>query len=169
VATVWRVLALHSTPYHPQTCGKVERIHQTLKKWLARPEPTATVAALQAQLDTFATYYNQHRPHRGIDRRTPAAAWTARPRATPARQGIRISEHFRVRKDRIDRDGKPTLRHNCRLHHIGIGQDWAATRVLMLIHELDIRVITEDTGELIRELTLDYQPTGRDRHARWRR
>lgn len=43
-----------------------------------------------------------------------------------------------------------------------IGRAWAATPVLMLIRELDIRIINQDTGELIRELTLDpsrdYQP-----------
>jgi hypothetical protein len=42
----------------------------------------------------------------------------------------------------------------------------------MLIRDLDIRIITEDTGELLRELTLDpnrdYEPTGRDRYAHWR-
>jgi hypothetical protein len=127
---------------------------------------------LQTQLDTFTAYYNTQRPHRGINRQTPAAAWAARPKATPARQGIQISEHFRVRTDRVDRDGKLTLRHNSRLHHIGIGHDWSGTRVLMLIREREIRIITEDTGELIRELTLDptrdYQPTGRDRYAHWR-
>lgn len=64
----------------------------------------------------------------------------------------------RVRKDRVDRDGKLTLRHASRLHHIGIGHRWAGTAVLMLIHELNIRVITENTGELVRELILDYQP-----------
>jgi transposase InsO family protein len=162
----------HSRPYHPQTCGKVERFHQTLKKWLARQHPARTIAQLQTQLNTFAEYYNHQRPHRGINRQTPAAAWAARPRAIPTRQGIQISEHFRVRKDRVDRDGKLTLRHNSRLHHIGIGHDWAGTRVLMLIRELNIRIITEDTGELVRELELDptrdYQPTGRDRYARWR-
>jgi transposase InsO family protein len=152
----------HSRPYHPQTCGKVERFHQTLKKWLARQPRTRTLADLQTQLDTFAEYYNHQRPHRGIGRRTPGSAWTARPRAVPTRQGIQISEHFRVRTDRIDRDGKLTLRHNSRLHHIGIGRRHAGTRVLMLVHELDIRVIAEDTGELLRAFTLDptrdYQP-----------
>ena len=145
----------HCRPYHPQTCGKVERLHQTLKNWLARQHPAATAAGLQAQLDAFTAYYNTRRPHRAIGRRTPAAAWHARPRAMPARQGIRVSEHFRVRRDRIDTDGKLTLRHNSRLHHIGIGRRWAGTKVLILARDLDIRIITQDDGELIRELTLD--------------
>jgi transposase InsO family protein len=156
----------HSTPYHPQTCGKVERVHQTIKKWLAAQDPQpATVSELQALLDAFRDYYNHQRPHRACDRRTPAETWHARPRAIPSRQGQLVSEHFRVRKDRVDTDGKLTLRHGSRLHHIGIGRAHARTRVLMLIRDLEIRIITEDTGELIRELTLDptrdYQPRPR--------
>ena len=145
----------HCRPYHPQTCGKVERFHQTLKKWLTRHDPAATVTGLQVQLDGFTAYYNTQRPHRAIGRRTPADAWNARPRAMPSRQGIRISEHFRVRRDRVDTDGKLTLRHNSRLHHIGIGRRWAGTNVLILARDLDLRIITQDTGELIRQLTLD--------------
>jgi transposase InsO family protein len=152
----------HSRPYHPQTCGKVERLHQTLKKWLARQNPAATITGLQAQLDTFTAYYNNQRPHRAIGRRTPAAAWNARPRAMPSRQGIRVSGHFRVRRDRVDADGKLTLRHNSRLHHIGTGRRWSGTKVLILARDLELRIITQDDGELIRELTLDpsrdYQP-----------
>ncbi|MCA1696284.1 MAG: IS481 family transposase [Actinobacteria bacterium] len=145
----------HSRPYHPQTCGKVERVHQTIKKWLSmQPTPT-TIAELQDQLDTFRAYYNHQRPHRAINRRAPAAAYTALPKALPSRQGIRVSEHFRVRRDRVDTDGKLTLRHSSRLHHIGIGRAWAGTAILMLIRELNIRIITEDTGELVRELVLD--------------
>jgi transposase InsO family protein len=166
------IALIHSRPYHPTTCGKVERLHQTLKNRLAKLPPALTIDQLQTQLDQFVDYYNTQRPHRGINRRTPAAAWTARPRAIPTRQPIQISQHFRVRKDRVDRDGKLTIRHNSRLHHIGIGHHHAGLRVLMLIRELDIRIIAEDTGQLIRELTLDpsrdYQPTGRDRYARWR-
>jgi hypothetical protein len=145
----------HSRPYHPQTCGKVERLHQTLKKWLARQDPAATISVLQAQLDEFTAYYNTQRPHRAVGRRTPADAWSARPRAMPVRQGIRVSEHFRVRRDRVDADGKLTLRHNSRLHHIGIGRRWSGTKVLILARDLELRIITQDTGELIRELTLD--------------
>jgi hypothetical protein len=48
-----------------------------------------------------------------------------------------------------------------RLHHIGIGRRHAGTHVRLLIHELHVRVLTED-GELLRELVLDpsrdYQP-----------
>jgi transposase InsO family protein len=152
----------HCRPYHPQTCGKVERLHQTLKKWLARQDPATTTGGLQAQLDEFTAYYNTCRPHRAIGRRTPAAAWNARPRAIPSRQGIRISEHFRVRRDRVDADGKLTLRHNSRLHHIGIGRRWAGTKVLILARDLELRIITQHDGELIRQLPLDpsqdYQP-----------
>jgi transposase InsO family protein len=165
------IASSRSAPYHPQTCGKVERLHQTLKKWLARQPAAATVADLQAQLDTFAEYYNTQRPHRALGRSTPAQAWAARPCAAPTRRGLRIDEQFRIRRDRVDRDGKLTLRHNSRLHHIGIGRAWTGTTVLMLIHDQDIRIITQD-GELIRELELDptrdYQPSGNDRYARWR-
>jgi transposase InsO family protein len=152
----------HSRPYHPTTCGKVERCHQTLKKWLARQPRPRTVAALQAQLDAFAAYYNTQRPHRAIARRTPAEAFAARPKAGPRRQGVLIDEHYRVRRDRIDSSGVVTIRHNSRLHHIGLGRRHAGRRVLLLVHELDIRVLAEDTGELLRALTLDptrdYQP-----------
>jgi putative transposase len=54
---------VHSSPYHPQTCGKVERHHQTLKKWLAaRPAP-ATLDELQALLDAYRGWYNNRRHH----------------------------------------------------------------------------------------------------------
>src|ERR1700751_69278 len=73
----------HCRPYHPQTCGKVERFHQTLKKWLAHQTRAHTVAQLQTQLDAFRTYYNTVRPHRALDRHTPHHAYLARPKATP--------------------------------------------------------------------------------------
>lgn len=154
----------NSSPNHPQTCGKIERLHQTLKKWLAKQPAARTLTELQAQLDRFRASYNEHRPHRALARRTPAATYTARPKATPT--GVADS-HDRVRRDRIDDSGVVTIRYHGRLHHIGIGRTHARTHVLLLIHDRDIRVINEQTGELVRELVLDptrdYQPQGKPR------
>ena len=70
-----------------------------------------------------------------------------------------------LRTDKIDTGGTITLRHDSRLHHIGLGRRLAGTRVYVLTADLHIRVIAIETGELLRELTLDptrdYQPTGR--------
>ena len=152
-------------PSHPQTQGKVERFQQTLKNWLAAqvPQP-ADLAQLQALLGAFTAVYNHQRPHRSLPHRaTPATAYAARPKAAP---GNRAGDtHDRVRTDRVDADGKLTLRVNGKLHHIGIGRTLARTPVLMLVQDLHIRVINGATGELLRELTLDpardYQLTGR--------
>jgi transposase InsO family protein len=78
------VAASHSRPYHPQTCGKVERFHQTLKQWLAAQPAAEHLEQLQTQLDLFRLIYNQHRPHRAIGRRCPVDAWTAAPKSGPA-------------------------------------------------------------------------------------
>jgi len=73
-----------------------------------------------------------------------------------------LNTHTRVRHDRIDDSGVITLRMAGRMHHIGIGRTHARTHVIMLIQDLEIRVINAITGELLRELTLDptrdYQP-----------
>ncbi len=60
------IAAKHSRPYHPQTCGKVERFHQTMKKFVAAQEGLTTKKQLQRQLDRFVVYYNEERPHRGL-------------------------------------------------------------------------------------------------------
>jgi len=152
-------------PNHPQTQGKVERLWQTLKNWLAAQDPQpATLAHLQAQLDEFTTYYNTRRPHRSLPRQaTPATIYATRPKAAPGNRDT--DTHDRVRRDIIDTTGCVTLRHNGRLHHIGIGRTHARTHVLLLVQDLHIRVVHAATGELLRELTLnpdkDYQPTGR--------
>ena len=51
------VLYKHSTPYHPQTCGKVERWHQTLKKFLSVHEPE-TLSEMNEVLAEVVHYYN---------------------------------------------------------------------------------------------------------------
>jgi Integrase core domain len=151
----------HARPYHPQTCGKVERFHQTVKKWLARQPAAATVAELQAHLDRFRDTYNTQRPHRALGRRTPASAYAARPKAVPTGT-LATPTHARLRHDKVDATGVITLRYDSRLHHIGLGRRYAGTRVLVLAVDRDIRVLDTTTGQLLRKLTLDpsrdYQP-----------
>ena len=150
----------NSAPNHPTTCGKVERFQQTLKKWLTARTPANDLNELQALLDEFTDTYNNHRPHRALRRSTPAAVYNRLPKAEPGQTGN--TTHFRVRHDRIDKTGSVTLRHNSRLHHIGIGRAHKHTPVTLLVADLDIRVIATQTGELLRHLTLnptrDYQP-----------
>jgi transposase InsO family protein len=149
----------NSRPYHPQTCGKVERLHQTLKRYPAKQPPAETLQALQGQLDTFAHYYNAIRPHRALGRRTPLQAYSARLKARPA--GACATTYFRVRSDKVDEAGKVSLRYDSRLYKIGLGRAYKGRPVRLLIADQNIRVIDSE-GELIRELTLDpsrnYQP-----------
>ena len=150
----------NSTPNHPTTCGKVERFQQTLKKYLTAQPPANNLNELQALLNEFVDTYNHNRPHRALKRSTPAAVYNRLPKATPEHNGADV--HFRVRHDRVDKTGSVTLRHNSRLHHIGIGRAHKHTPVTLLVADLDIRVIATQTGELLRHLTLDptrdYQP-----------
>ena len=67
---------------------------------------------------------------------------------------MRLPEHTRIRRDRVDGSGAVTLRYDTRLHHIKIGRRFAGTRVVMLVAGLDVRIVSED-GELLRELVLD--------------
>jgi transposase InsO family protein len=150
----------HSRPYHPQTCGKVERFHQTLKKYLAKQDPAASRKELQRQLDRFVVYYNTVRPHRAIGRRTPAEAFAARDKSYP--QGPMIDAvGYRVRRDRVNKNGTVTLRYRGRLHHIGVGRAYAGWRVLLLIAGKEIRILSLEGSplqHLTLDPTLDYQP-----------
>lgn len=146
---------------HPQTQGKVERFQQTLKNWLQRQHhPPASITDLQALLDRFRHEYNHHRPHRALNRQTPAAAYTTRPKATPNTEPADRT-HNRIRHDKVN-EGSITLRHAGRLHHIGIGRRYNNQPVILIAQNREITVIHATTGEILRELTLDptrdYQP-----------
>jgi transposase InsO family protein len=154
----------HSSPYHPQTCGKVERFHQTVKRFLKKQTPACSLAELQFQLDGFRDYYNHRRPHRGIARQTPISVFNSLLKARPSDAPAFIDH--RVRHDKIDAFGKVTLRYLGKLRHIPVGMAHKNRRVTLLVAGADVRIVTED-GELIRTLTIDanrnYQPLG----GRW--
>ena len=159
----WHVVQKNSRPNHPTTCGKVERFQQTMKYWLrAQPTQPATIAALQTLLDRFQREYNQQRPHRSLPHRaTPAALYDTMPKALPG-PSRDADTHDRIRHDRVDKSGSVTLRMAGKLRHIGIGRTHARTHVILLVQDLDVRIVNAITGELLRELTIDtskdYQP-----------
>jgi len=142
----------HSTPYHPQTCGKVERFHQTLKRFLSKQPPPPSLLELQSQLDAFRDYYNLRRPHRALNRLTPKAVFDLRLKAMPARSTSPVDH--RVRHDKVDAFGSVTLRYLSRLRHIRLGVAHKNRKVRLLVAGTDVRIVSED-GQLLRSITLD--------------
>jgi transposase InsO family protein len=137
----------NGNPGHPQTQGKIERFHQTLKHWLGQRPLPASLAELQAQLDAFRLAYNEERPHRAVGRATPGEAYRATPKACPSNSAG--PGHFRLRYDVTDDKGVITLRRAGRLHHLNAGVAHARRRVLAIVDETDVTLVALDTGEVL--------------------
>jgi transposase InsO family protein len=151
-----------SRPYNPQTCGKVERFQQTLKKWLRRQRLAADLTVLQTQLDTFVAYYNFERPHRGIGRRTPAEAWAATPPAINL--GVALPGPANASTVIVDDRGVVRVGR----YRIAIGNHWHHRHAR--VHHNDTHAAIYIDHKLVRALTLDptrsYQPPGLPRGRR---
>lgn len=80
------VKAISSTPNHPQTCGKNERGHQTLARWLRKQPQATTLDELQVLLDRYRVFYNNRR-HQALGGLTPnsGGTWATRPAPTAPR------------------------------------------------------------------------------------
>jgi transposase InsO family protein len=154
------VLYKHSRPYHPQTCGKVERWHRTLKKFLLK-RPARTLGELQVILQDVVRYYNDVRPHRGINRRTPSVVYNARAKAQP--HTLINNPHWRIRKDVVDVRGHVSLRYLGRMRHLNVGWSHRGQAIQLYVLDDVVTFATED-GEFIGETKLDpnrdYQPKG---------
>ena len=146
---------LLSSPAHPQTCGKIERFHQTLKRWLARQPQARSIPQLQSQLDGFLDFYNQRRPHRALHGATPLERWTTSPRATPA-EPIPAPPHAELRLVSIG--GAIGWQR----YRIGVGAHHAGQHVLVIARGDELSLF--GPAGLLRRLHIDptreYQPTG---------
>jgi transposase InsO family protein len=138
----------NGSPGHPQTQGKIERFHQTLQRWLKARPPARTLPELQRQLDQFRDHYNENRPHRALQRTTPGDAYRATPKAAPASNG-HPPGHYRLRYDRLDTQGRMTLRRAGRMHHLGIGITHARKHVLAFADDHHVTVTDLTTGEVL--------------------
>lgn len=144
----------NGSPSHPQTQGKIERFHQTLKRHLRALPAARDLGELQAQLDAFRELYNRHRPHRALPhRQTPHEAYQATPKATPNSQSA--STHYRVRTDRVDKNGHLSLRRAGKMHHLGVAAKHAGKAVKVLIDQDTATVIDQETGEILSKHHID--------------
>jgi transposase InsO family protein len=147
------VTAGHSRPYHPQTNGKVERFHQTLKRFLIAQPAADTIGELQVQLDRFQRIYNHERPHRSLDRRVPAEVWASTPKTGPANRPLNAPTD--LRQVTVDRNGMAAFGTRYR---ISLGAAHAGQRATVIVTGLACHVFID--GRLVRTLTLN--PTRRD-------
>ena len=68
------ILPIHGRPIHPQTQGKIERFHRTLKKEALRVTP-ANMEEARIQLENWRWVYNEIRPHHSLGLRTPSSVY----------------------------------------------------------------------------------------------
>jgi transposase InsO family protein len=148
----------HSRAYHPQTNGKVERFHLTLKRWLAKQPRAATLEELQTQLDLFKLLYNHHRPHRSLGRQRPADVWTAAPKTGPADRALGTPSRIYTG---IVNGGMLRLGKKWR---ITIGATHNHERALAIITGLECHVFVD--GHLARALTLNPNRVDQPLHNR---
>ena len=146
---------LPSSPSHPQTCGKLERSHQTTKRWLRTQPPAGDHDELQDLLDRWRHHYNELRPHRAAGGGTPGDRWRAADRAVP---GDRIDGPRRASLHKVSSAGQIGWGH----YNIAVGSPLAGHTVLVIARDLDLQIWGQPG--FIRRLTIDpahrYQPSG---------
>ena len=85
--TVWLirigVRVSHSRPYHPQTQGKDERFHRTLKRELLSRYSFHDLNHVQHHFDIWRDEYNLERPHEALAMQPPVSRYTPSPRCFP--------------------------------------------------------------------------------------
>jgi putative transposase len=145
---------IHSSPYHPQTLGKCERLHQTADKLLAHffDGPPATAAELQTRLDQVRAYYNTRRRHSAVGT-TPRRAWDSAP-AHGGPEQLPLQTDATVHRLTVIPHGTVSLGR----HLIRLGAAYGGTQVTALVNgpQVSFHALS---GDLIGQLTLD--PTKR--------
>ncbi len=132
---------------HPQTCGKSERAHQRVLKWLRRQPLAHNSVELQTQLDTYRAAYN-HRPNQVLKRLTPRQRYDLGPVSGPDAEHTPASA-LHVTRPPVSTTGSIAVDDTM----IGLGRRYAATTAVVF-RRLDlVSVFIGD--QLVRSLTID--------------
>ena len=96
----------HSRPYHPQTQGKLERFHRTLKRELLRRHRFENLQDAQRRLDSWLGIYNTIRPHEALQMKVPASRYQSSTRQFPE-QLVPVESYYRCEDEirRVQRKG----------------------------------------------------------------
>jgi transposase InsO family protein len=164
------IKVIHSRPYHPETCGKIERFHKTLKRWLNTRPLARTRAELQNQLDVFADYYNHQRPHTAAGEMTAGERHTATEPAVPQPTPILIARPAKITitANAVQVDGTVMIASQWRT---SVGTEHAGRRVTVIRY--GNRALIRDNATILADLHLDpgrrYLPSGKPRGGTRRR
>jgi hypothetical protein len=140
------VRAISARVAHPQTCGKNERAHQRVQKWLARRPVAGDIAELQTLLDTYRDGFNNRR-NRVLDKLTPHQRFDLGPLATvpdlpPAI--TTLTRHLISSRGGIGLDGRL----------IGLGRQYSGKPAIAFRTGAFVAIFIDD--QLARTLTIDY-------------
>ena len=156
--TALGVTPISSGNYHPQTCGKRERLNATVKRWLSKQSRATSILELQAQLDQFDRLYD-HRPHQSLNGLTPAQRWQTAPLADPDQPPTIPT---RISTVTVDARGSAAIG---RRYQAQLGRRWTGAVVTVITQGAHTGIFHRNV--LIRELVIDttrrYQPSGQPR------
>ena len=118
--TVWLlrlgVAVIHGRPYHPQTQGKDERFHRTLKADLLARHDWRDLAQAQHRFDRYRRLYNHDRPHEALNLAVPASRYRPSARTLPrVLPSVEYGAHELVRP--VKNKGEITFRS--RFYYVG--------------------------------------------------
>jgi len=162
--TVWLmrlgVRVSHGRPYHPQTQGKDERFHRSLKAEVLDRHTLVNLAEAQRHLDDWREIYNHERPHEALDLKTPSTRYRTSPRDFPTTMpAIEYPSDHITRK--VDVRGRFIYHgQRCQLsqafHRMTVGlrtDDQGTIRVRFATHDLGRLDLTE--GVVVRDVRPD--------------
>ena len=140
------VLPITSSVAHPQTCGKNERAHQTVQKWLTARPAAGDIEDLQALLDTYRDRFNNVRRKTHLGGLTPAARYALGPIDGPGSEPDPWP--VVIKTANVSASGCIGLDK----HLLGVGRAHASRTVTAIRQHHEIAVF--DANQLLAEFTL---------------